>query len=58
MNELKIGDVVRHKGSNSQMPLMTISYVSSDDVRCTYWQPKEQMFVSVKFHPAELEQAQ
>jgi hypothetical protein len=55
MKELKIGDIVRQKILNNNAPFMTINYISDDGVRCTYWQPKEQVFVSVNFHPAELE---
>lgn len=57
MNVFKIGDVVRHKASTNQVPLLTVSYYSEDDVRCTYFQFKEQVFLTVKFHPDELEKA-
>lgn len=55
MNDFKIGDLVRQKGSYAQMPTMTINYVFDDGVKCTYWQPITQTFVPVEFHPAELE---
>ena len=57
MSDFKVGDTVRQKGSPNQAPVMTINYYSPEDVRCTYWQQKEQLFITVKFHPAEPEKA-
>lgn len=55
MSEFKIGDTVRQKGSSNLAPVMTVSYYSKDDVRCTYWQHIGQVFLTASFKPEELD---